>query len=88
MLVANFGSETETNILNLVSNLRNQNIPSIIYPDNDKLGKQIKYATSLGIKYLAIIGTNEAQNNQIMLKNLETTEQVSVSFEELINNLK
>ena len=87
ILVANFGPETETNILNLVSSLRNKNIASIVYPDNDKLVKQIKYALSLGISYLAIIGTDEAKNNQIMLKNLNTTEQKLVSFEELVNML-
>jgi len=88
ILVANFAPETETNILNLVSKLRSQNISSIIYPDTDKLGKQIKYADNLGISYLAIIGTDEAKNNQIMLKNLKTTEQKLVSFEELIKILK
>lgn len=87
ILVANFGPETETNILNLVSKLRDQNISSIIYPDADKLGKQIKYATSLNIPYLAIIGTDEAKNNQITIKNLNTTEQKLVSFDELINML-
>ena len=88
ILVANFGPETETNVLNLVSNLRDQNIASIVYPDNEKLGKQIKYATSLNIPYLAIIGTDEAKNNQITLKNLSTTEQKLVSFEELIKILQ
>jgi len=88
VLVANFGSETETNILNLISKLRDQNISSMIYPDADKLGKQIKYADTLGIPYLAIIGTDEAKNNQITLKNLKTTEQKLVTFEELINILK
>jgi histidyl-tRNA synthetase len=88
VLVANFGSETQINILNLVSKLRDQNISSIIYPDADKLGKQIKYATSLNIPYLTIIGTDEAKNNQITLKNLSTTEQKSVTFEELVKILK
>jgi histidyl-tRNA synthetase len=86
-LVANFGPETETNILNLVSNLRNKNIASIVYPNNDKLAKQIKYALSLGIPYLAIIGTDESKNNQITIKNLNTTEQKLVSFEQLVNML-
>ena len=87
ILVANFGPETETNILNLVSQLRDKNIASIVYPEADKLGKQIKYATSLNIPYLAIIGTDEAKNNQITIKNLNTTEQKTVSFNELINML-
>jgi histidyl-tRNA synthetase len=59
----------------------------MVYPDSEKLGKQIKYADNLGISYLAIIGTDEAKNNQITLKNLATTEQKLVSFEELVNML-
>ncbi len=88
ILVANLGPETQTNILKLVSILRDQNISSNIYPDADKLGKQIKYALSLGIPYLAIIGTDEAKNNQITLKNLTTSEQTLVSESDLIKILK
>ena len=88
ILIANLGPETQTDILRLVSTLRDQNIPSNIYPDADKIGKQIKYALSLGIPYLAIIGTNEAANNQITLKNLTTSAQNSISETELIKILK
>lgn len=85
ILIANLGIDTQKEILNLISLLRKNNIPSIVYPDNDKLGKQIKYALSLKIPYLAIIGTDEVKNNQIMLKNLNTTEQKTVNFKELLN---
>lgn len=88
VLVANLGSETQKEILELTNRLRQENISSIIYPDNDKLGKQIKYALSLNIPYLAIIGTNEAKKNQIMLKNLNTTDQQLVNFEELVKIIK
>ncbi len=88
VLVANFGSETQTNIIKLTSNLRDNNISSIIYPNNDKLGKQIKYALNLGIPYLAIIGTDEAKNNQITLKKLNNSEQTTVSNDDLIKILK
>lgn len=88
ILVANLGSETQKEILELTNRLRQENISSIIYPDNDKLGKQIKYALSIDIPYLAIIGTNEAKNDQIMLKNLNTTDQKLVDFEELVKIIK
>jgi len=87
VLVANLGSETEKETINLVSQLRKNNISSTFYPDNEKLGKQIKYALNLGIPYLAIIGTQEAQNNTITLKNLTTTDQQTVSLKELVDML-
>jgi len=88
VLVGNLGPDTQTNILELTSQLRDQNISSVIYPDPDKLGKQIKYALSQNISYLALIGTNEAANNQITLKNLATSTQETVSLERLITILK
>lgn len=87
ILVANFNSETEKESLQLVTKIRRGNISAVIYPTSEKIGKQIKYALDLGIKYVAIIGPDEAKNNQIMLKNLETTEQKLVNFDELIKSL-
>lgn len=83
ILVANFSSETENESINLVSKLREKNISAIVYPTSEKIGKQIKYTLDLGIKFIAIIGPDEAKNNQIMLKNLETAEQKLVDFNEL-----
>ncbi|MEI8068108.1 MAG: histidine--tRNA ligase [Candidatus Shapirobacteria bacterium] len=88
ILVVNFGAETQKENIDLITKLRQQEIPSIIYPTAEKLGKQIKYAESLNIKYVAFIGSNEAKNNQIMLKNIETTDQKLVDFAELIKILK
>jgi len=88
ILIANFGSETQNESIKLVSQLRQLEISSAIYPDSDKLGKQIKYALDLGIKYLAIIGTDEVKNNVITLKDLDKQEQQSLSFEELVKILK
>ena len=88
ILVANFGPETQNESVKLVSQLRQLEISSTIYPDSDKIGKQIKYALDLGIKYLAIIGTDEVKNNVITLKDLDKQEQKSLSFEELVKILK
>jgi histidyl-tRNA synthetase len=88
ILIANLGPETQTDIIKMIFTLRDNDISSIIYPDNDKLGKQIKYALSLGIPYLVIIGTDEVKNNQITLKNLNTSEQTTISNNDLIKILK
>lgn len=87
VLVANFSNEMEDESIKLVTKLRQNNVSSVVYPTSEKIGKQIKYALDLGIKYLAIIGPDEAKNNQVMLKNLETAEQKLVNFEELIKSL-
>jgi len=73
--------------LELISKLRQENIPSSFYPSPEKLGKQIKYANTLGIKYIAIIGPNEAKNKLITIKNLLTSEQKTINFDELIKEI-
>lgn len=84
ILIANFGSATEKEILNLTTKLRNKKISTLLYPDNDRISKQIRFATSLNIPYLAIIGPDEAKNNIITLKNLNTTKQQTISFNQLV----
>lgn len=87
VLVANFGDETITQSLGLITTLRNNNVASSFYPDAEKLGKQFKYADSLGIPYVAIIGTNEAKNNQVTIKNMITGEQKTINQSEILKLL-
>ena len=82
ILIANFGQEKES--LNLLNTLRKNNISSTIYPNQDKLGKQIKYANEIGINHIAIIGEDEVKNNTITLKNLKNKEQKNLNLDELI----
>lgn len=87
VLVANFGDDTLSESLALITNLRNNNIASSFYPDAEKLGKQFKYADSLGIPFVAIIGTDEAKNNQVTLKNMTTGEQKQLNLSEIVSFL-
>jgi histidyl-tRNA synthetase len=87
VMVANLGLETQNQALSLSSNLRQNNITTVFYPDPEKLGKQIKYALSLNIPYLAIIGTDEVAQNKITLKNLANQEQKLLTQTELLQIL-
>lgn len=87
VMVANFGSNTLSSSLALVSQLRQNNIASTFYPDNDKLGKQFKYADCLSIPYVAIIGPDEAKNNQVTLKNLVSGQQSLINQSEITKYL-
>jgi len=84
ILVANFGEETINESLKLVTELRNNNIASSFYPDADKLGKQFKYADSLGVPFVAIIGPDEAKENQVTIKNMTTGEQKTINQSDLL----
>jgi histidyl-tRNA synthetase len=49
--------------------------------------KQMAYADSKHIPFVAIVGENEMNSNTIMLKNMITGEQQQVTISELINLL-
>jgi histidyl-tRNA synthetase len=63
--------------LRLGSVLREAGLRVLVYPDADKIGKQIKYADSLGIPFVAILGSNEIAAAQVTVKNLETQTQAT-----------
>ena len=84
VLFANFGDKTVNQSLKLITELRNNNIASSFYPDSDKLSKQFKYADSLGIPFVAMIGTDESKNNQVTLKNMATGEQKTINQSNLL----
>jgi histidyl-tRNA synthetase len=48
-----------------------------VYPDADKIGKQIKYADSLGIPFVAILGGDEIAAGTVTVKNLKTQAQAT-----------
>ena len=84
VMIANFGPEPDELSLILATNLRSKNIPCLIYPTADKLGKQFAYADTKKIPYVACIGTDEAKANKIMLKNMAKKEQNLTTKEELL----
>lgn len=62
----------------LAANLRSKGYKVEIYPTAAKLKKQLDYANAKNIKWTAIVGESEMQNNQVALKNLISGEQEMV----------
>lgn len=83
-MIANFGPETEAESLQLATNLRSQNIPTLLYPTADKLGKQFKYASDKGIPFVAVLGPDEVAQNKITIKNMATGEQQLISSLDIV----
>jgi histidyl-tRNA synthetase len=88
LLIANFGETESAYCLSLLARLRNSGIRAELYPDPVKLGKQISYADSRHIPFVALVGENEIKENKITVKNLSTGEQLSLTFDEIVGYLK
>ena len=87
VLFVNFGEKEATHSLGIIAQLRKNNISAELYPEGGKMKKQMGYANSHNIPYVAIIGESEMENNLIALKDMNNGEQKQVTTEELINIL-
>jgi histidyl-tRNA synthetase len=56
--------------LRVAAILREAGLRVLVYPEGDKLGKQIKYADSRGIPHVAILGGDEIAAGTVTVKNL------------------
>ncbi len=75
VLVTLFDETTQAESLKIATALRNNNVPTEVYPTLEKLGKQFKYADQKGIPYVIIIGSDERSLGKVTLKNMATGEQ-------------
>ncbi len=66
----------------LATKVRNAGIPTEVYTKQDKLGKMLEYANRIGVPYVGIIGENELKNNSVTVKDMDSGEQNTVSFDE------
>jgi histidyl-tRNA synthetase len=80
VLVGIFSQELISNALQLAAKLRQTNIRTEIYPTADKLAKQFKLADQKQIPFVAIVGEEEATNNQVTLKNMNTGQQETLDL--------
>jgi len=72
----NADSITET--LALAGDLRAAGLGVEVYPEPDKLGKQMKYASNRGAQFVTIEGDDERARGEVTIKNLATGEQQAV----------
>jgi histidyl-tRNA synthetase len=87
VLFINFGPAEEKYVLPLLAKVREAGIKAEIYPEAAKMKKQMAYADSKSVAYVAMVGENEIAGNRISLKNMTTGEQKSVTLEEMIKEL-
>ena len=85
VLFVNFGKQEEDYVLPLLEKFRENGIRSELYPEADKLKKQIKYANQKQIPYVIMIGENEMKSGQLTLKKMLSGEQEKRTIEEIID---
>jgi histidyl-tRNA synthetase len=76
VMVAAFDAAGMPHAVALAATLRSSRLRVFVYPEPDKIGKQIKYAEARGIPCVAMLGENEIQRGEVTIKHLATRQQV------------
>ena len=88
VLFATFGQDELRYALSWAKELRTNGIAVEVYPEPTKMKKQMGYADSKQIPFVAIVGGDEMAQGKVMLKNMTTGEQELVSMPQLVEVLK
>ncbi len=77
-----------TSAIKIADLLRKNNIPTIYDLQKRTLKAQLKEANKISAKYSIILGEDELRNNQVAVKNLNTSSQELVAIDNLVSYLK
>ncbi|MDD2315280.1 MAG: histidine--tRNA ligase [Proteiniphilum sp.] len=83
LLFVNFGEKESDYLLPVIMQLRRAGISCELFPEVAKMKKQLSYADSNHIPFVALVGENEMKEGSMTLKNMETGEQQSVTSNEV-----
>ena len=82
VMVTVWNEQTRSETVALASELRKAGLRVDIYPDADRLSKQFKYASSVGVPIVAVLGDDERAAGTVAFKDLRSGEQHSVAREQ------
>jgi histidyl-tRNA synthetase len=75
VMVAVFDAADLGHAIALAGRLRSEGLRVLVYPDADKIGKQIKYADSRAVPFVALLGSNEIAAGTVTVKDLKAQTQ-------------
>ena len=70
IIVINFGIKYLKKIFPIIDMFRKQNKKVLVYPDEAKINKQFSYANRHNASFAVIMGENEFNNDEIVVKNM------------------
>jgi histidyl-tRNA synthetase len=82
VMITLMSDETIPQSIKLAAELRKQGLRVTVYPEPEKLGKQMKYADQIKVPIVCVLGETESAESKINVKDMRTGEQITVSREE------
>ncbi|HYO91323.1 MAG TPA: histidine--tRNA ligase, partial [Pyrinomonadaceae bacterium] len=88
VMVTIWSEDSISDSVALAQILRAEGLRVDLYTEADKLGKQFKYASSRGIRFVAVLGEEERKRDEVSLKDMRSGEQSTVGREALAATIK
>lgn len=86
--IVNFNDAYLARYMSIAKKLRNSDINVEVSTKPVKVAKQMKQASGKGVSFVILIGEDEIATGQVVVKNMKTGEQKSISTEELVAYLQ
>jgi histidyl-tRNA synthetase len=77
VMIATFDASGAPHAMRVAARLRQDGLRVLVYPDADKIGKQIKYADGRGIPFVALLGQDEIAGGTVTVKDLRMQTQAT-----------
>lgn len=88
VLVVPMGAEQMDAALTAAKELRAAGIKTDVYALNKGMKQKLKYASRLGIPYVALIGEDEAATGEVTLKNMDLGQQEKLSIQQMVEKVQ
>jgi len=88
LLFINFGESEARQAMKLIKTCRENGMAAELFPDSDKMKKQMTYADKNAYLYVALLGGNEVLNETLAIKNMITGDQQQIQQNDLIVTLR
>jgi histidyl-tRNA synthetase len=73
--------------IKILRELRKAGVSAELYPDPVKMKKQMSYANSRNIPFVALIGESELSEGTVTLKNMKTGSQEKIKYQDIIRHI-
>jgi len=88
VMIAIWNEDSVSESIALATELRSKDLRVDLYPEPDKLAKQLKYGSSRAIPFVVIVGDDERARGEVAIKDMRTGEQHSVKREGVADEVR
>lgn len=88
VMVAIWNKDSVGESIKLARELRAEGLKVDLYPEADKLGKQFKYASSVGVPFVAVIGEEEQAKGVVAVKDMRSGEQRQIERARVVEEVR